>query len=70
MTSHSYEEFITQLGNGKREILFSSELYKDLAATVLGGIFVLYLSFSAQKRAEITDTKLKIGVIVYDCLVF
>ena len=41
------------------QILFSSELYKHLAATVLCGIFVLYLTFLTRKGAEITDTKLQ-----------
>ena len=41
------------------QILFSSELYKHLAATVLCGIFVLYLTFLTQKGVEITDTKLQ-----------
>ena len=49
----------TQLHNGKMQILFSSELYKHLAATVLCGIFVLYLTFLTQKGVEITDTKLQ-----------
>lgn len=41
------------------QILYGSELYNHLAATVFVGIFVLYLSFLAQKDAEITDTKLQ-----------
>lgn len=41
------------------QILCGSELYDHLAATVFVGIFVVYLSFLAQKDAEITDTKLQ-----------
>ena len=33
--------------------------YKHLAATVLGGLLVLCLSFLAQKGAKITDKKLQ-----------
>ena len=63
----------TQSRTGKRVTLFGYELDKHLAATVLGGLPVLYLSFSAQKGAEITEfnyRKLQIGVIVCNCLVF
>ena len=49
----------TQSHNGKKQILFGNELYKHLAITILGGLLVLYLSFLAQKGAEITDKKLQ-----------
>ena len=45
----------TQSRYEKRQILFDYELYKHLAATVLGGLLALYLSFLARKGAEITD---------------
>ena len=45
----------THSRNEKRQILFGYELYKHLAAPVLGGLLVLYLSFLAEKDAEITD---------------
>ena len=41
------------------QTLFSSELFKHLAATVLCGIFVLYLTFLTRKATEITDRKLQ-----------
>ena len=45
----------TKSGNAKRQVLLGYELYKHLAATVLGGLLVLYLSFLAKKDAEITQ---------------
>ena len=49
----------TKSGNAKRQVLLGYELYKHLAATVLGGLLVLYLSFLAKKDAEITHQKLQ-----------
>ena len=49
----------TQSRYGKRQILFDYELYKHIAATVLGGLLVHYLSFLARKGAKITDKRLQ-----------
>ena len=43
--------------NGKRQRLFGYELYKHLAVNIFGGLH--YLSFLAQKGAQITDKKLQ-----------
>ena len=49
----------TQSHDDKRQILIGYELYRHLPVTILGGLFVLYLSFLAQKGAKITDKKLR-----------
>ena len=50
----------TKSRKAKRQVLLSYELYKVLAATAgLGELLLLYLSFLAQKDAEITDKKLQ-----------
>ena len=49
----------TKSRNAKRHVLLGYELYKHLAATVLGVLLALYLSFLAQKDAKITDKQLQ-----------
>ena len=48
----------TKSRNAKRQVLLGYELYKHLAATVLGGLLLLYLMVLAQKDAEIANKKL------------
>ena len=48
----------TKSRKAKRQVLLGYELYKHLAATVLGGLLLLYLIVLAQKDAEIADKKL------------
>ena len=52
----------------EKDVLFGYELYTHLATTDLGGLLVLYLSFLAQKGAEITDQKLQKITNRYYCL--
>ena len=58
----------TQSRHEKRQILFACELYKHLAATVLGGPLVLYLNFLTRKGVEITDKRLQKIISRHYCL--
>ena len=49
----------TKSRKAKRQVLLGYELYKHLAATVLGGLLLLYLIVLAQKNAEIAEKKLQ-----------
>ena len=49
----------TKSRKAKRQVLLGYELYEHLAATVLGGLLLLYLIVLAQKDAEIADKKLR-----------
>ena len=43
----------------QRQVLLGYELHKHLAATVLGGLLLLYLIVLAQQNVEIADKKLQ-----------
>ena len=49
----------TKSRKAKRQVLLGYELYKHLAATVLGGLLLLYLIVLAQKNAKIAEKKLQ-----------